>query len=121
MEVGSRGRIEVDLPPKTTPLAKKLDCAVMGPTEEAYDQNTPYEEQIIAVLKDARAGSVFRTVSEHGISDATFYEWRTKYAGLEVSDVKNCASWKTKSAAEAEGGRASAEVTSFVWTECSVP
>jgi putative transposase len=47
------------------------------------------EEQIIAVLKDAQAGvSVQELCRKHGISDATFYTWRTKYAGLEVSDVK---------------------------------
>lgn len=47
------------------------------------------EEQIIAVLKDAQAGvSVSDLCRTHGISDATFYKWRTKYAGLEVSDVK---------------------------------
>lgn len=47
------------------------------------------EEQIIAVLKDAQAGvSVSDLCRPHGISDATFYKWRTKYAGLEVSDVK---------------------------------
>ena len=47
------------------------------------------EEQIIGVLKDAQAGvSVQDLCRTHGISDATFYKWRTKYAGLEVSDVK---------------------------------
>jgi putative transposase len=47
------------------------------------------EEQIIAVLKDARAGiGVQELCRKHGISDATFYKWRAKYAGLEVSDVK---------------------------------
>src|SRR4051794_41924804 len=47
------------------------------------------EEQIIAVLKDAQAGvSVQDLCRKHGISEATFYKWRTKYAGLEVSDVK---------------------------------
>ena len=47
------------------------------------------EEQIIAVLKDAQAGvSVQDLCRKHGISDATFYKWRMKYAGLEVSDVK---------------------------------
>jgi len=41
------------------------------------------------VLKDAQAGgSVQDLCRKHGISDATFYKWRTKYAGLEVSDVK---------------------------------
>jgi len=47
------------------------------------------EEQIIAVLKDAQAGiGVQELCRKHGLSDATFYKWRAKYAGLEVSDVK---------------------------------
>jgi putative transposase len=47
------------------------------------------EEQIIAVLKDTQAGiGVHELCRKHGIADATFYKWRTKYAGLEVSDVK---------------------------------
>jgi putative transposase len=47
------------------------------------------EEQIIAVLKDAHAGlGVQEICRKRGISEATFYKWRTKYAGLEVSDVK---------------------------------
>jgi|CXWL01.1.fsa_nt_gi glycosyltransferase involved in cell wall biosynthesis len=47
------------------------------------------EEQIIPVLKDAQAGvSVQDLCRKHGISDATFSQWRTTYAGLEVSDVK---------------------------------
>jgi putative transposase len=45
------------------------------------------EEQIITVLKDAQAGvSVQDLCRKHGISDATFHTWRTKYAGLAVSD-----------------------------------
>jgi putative transposase len=41
------------------------------------------------VLKDTQAGvSVQDLCRKHGISDATFFKWRTKYAGLEVGDVK---------------------------------
>jgi putative transposase len=47
------------------------------------------EEQIIAVLKDAQAGAIVSDLCrKHGISEATFYKWRTKYAGLKVGDVK---------------------------------
>ena len=47
------------------------------------------EEQIIAVFKDVRAGlGVQELCRKHGISDATIYKWRTKYTGLEASDVK---------------------------------
>lgn len=47
------------------------------------------EEQIIAVLKEAQAGvGVQELCRKHGISDPTFYKWRAKYSGLEVSDVK---------------------------------
>jgi putative transposase len=47
------------------------------------------EEQIIAVLKDAQGGTGIQELCRrHGISDATFYKWRAKYAGLDVSDVQ---------------------------------
>ena len=47
------------------------------------------EEQSIAVLKDAQAGiGVPELCRKHSISDATFYKWRAKYAGLEVRDMK---------------------------------
>src|SRR5579863_1187908 len=42
------------------------------------------EEQIIGVLKEAEAGAkVSELCWRHGISDATFYTWRSKYGGLE--------------------------------------
>lgn len=47
------------------------------------------EEQIIGVLKDAQAGMGGQELCRKpGISDATFSKWRSKHAGLEVSDVK---------------------------------
>jgi len=46
------------------------------------------EEQIIAVLKEQQAGiPVAELCRLHGISDATFYTWRKKSGGLEVSDA----------------------------------
>jgi putative transposase len=47
------------------------------------------EEQIIAVLKEAEAGAkVLDLCRKHGISDATFYNWKAKYAGMTVADLR---------------------------------
>ncbi len=47
------------------------------------------EEQIIGILKQAEAGiKVQDLCRQNGISDATFYKWRPKYGGLEVSEAK---------------------------------
>lgn len=47
------------------------------------------EEQIIAVLKEAEAGvKTAEICRKHGISDATFYKWKAKYAGMEISDLR---------------------------------
>jgi putative transposase len=47
------------------------------------------EEQIIAVLKESEAGAkTGELCRQHGISDATFYKWKAKYAGMEISDLR---------------------------------
>jgi putative transposase len=47
------------------------------------------EEQIIAVLQEAeRTGKSGEVIRRHGISRETFYRWRKKYGGLQVSDAK---------------------------------
>ena len=47
------------------------------------------EEQIIAVLKEQEAGMATAEVCRrHGISSATFYKWKSKFGGLEVSDAR---------------------------------
>jgi len=47
------------------------------------------EEQIIAVLKEAEAGAkVSDLCRKYGMSDATYYNWKAKYAGLTVSELK---------------------------------
>ena len=47
------------------------------------------EEQIVAILKEADAGGTVNDISRrHGISPATYYKWKSKYGGLEASDLK---------------------------------
>ena len=47
------------------------------------------EEQIIGILREQEAGAKTADVCrKHGISSATFYKWKAKYGGLEVSDAK---------------------------------
>ena len=47
------------------------------------------ETQIVSILKEADAGRPVKEVCrQHGISDATFYKWKSKYGGLEASELK---------------------------------
>jgi putative transposase len=47
------------------------------------------EEQIIAVLKEVQAGiSVAELCRKHGICEGTIYNWKAKYGGLTVSEVR---------------------------------
>ncbi len=47
------------------------------------------EEQIISVLKEAEAGAkVIDLCRKYGMTDQTFYNWKAKYSGLTVSDLK---------------------------------
>ncbi len=47
------------------------------------------EEQILAVLREAEAGGTVKEISRrHGIATATFYQWKSRYSGLEASDLK---------------------------------
>lgn len=47
------------------------------------------EEQIIGVLKEVEAGAKTADLARrHGVSEATIYNWKSKYGGLEVSDAR---------------------------------
>jgi putative transposase len=47
------------------------------------------EEQIIAVLKEVEAGGKLQDVIRKlGVSEQTYYRWKAKYGGMEVSDAK---------------------------------
>lgn len=58
------------------------------------------EEQIILILKEQEVGGKTAEICRrHGISDATFYNWKAKYGGMDVSDAKRL------KALEAENGK----------------
>ena len=47
------------------------------------------ETQIISILKEADAGVPVKDICrQHGISDATYYNWKSKYGGMSASDLK---------------------------------
>ena len=47
------------------------------------------ETQIIGILKEVDCGSPVKEICrKHGISDATFYNWKSKYGGMSASDLK---------------------------------
>jgi len=47
------------------------------------------ETQIVSILKEAEAGRKVEDVCrEHGISNVTYYQWKSKYGGMEASDLK---------------------------------
>jgi len=47
------------------------------------------EEQIIAVLREHEAGAKAADLArKHGVSEATLYNWKAKYGGIDVSDAK---------------------------------
>ncbi|ABG29989.1 putative transposase [Roseobacter denitrificans OCh 114] len=57
------------------------------------------EEQIIGILKEHQAGLGARELCrKHGISDATFYKWRSKYGGMKVSDARRLKTLESENA-----------------------
>ena len=57
------------------------------------------EEQIIGILQEQEAGvPVAELCRKHGMSDATFYNWKSKYGGLEVSEARRLRSLEAENA-----------------------
>lgn len=57
------------------------------------------EEQIIRVLKEHEAGSkTSELCRQHGISEGTFYNWKAKFGGMDVSDAKKLRLLETENA-----------------------
>jgi putative transposase len=65
------------------------------------------EEQIIATLKEVESGGkVQDVIRKRGITEQTYYRWKNKYGGMEVSDAKKLRALEMKTQAEADGRRA---------------
>ena len=81
------------------------------------------EEQIIGVLKEAEAGAKTKDLCrKHGISEATFYNWKSKYGGMTVSEARRLKDLESENAklkkllAEAELDKAALkELVSRKW------
>jgi putative transposase len=57
------------------------------------------EEQIISILREQELGNPTAEVCRrHGISQTTFYKWKAKYGGMEVSDARRLKSLETENA-----------------------
>lgn len=55
------------------------------------------ETQIVAILKEADAGVAVKEICrKQGISDATFYNWKSKYGGMNASDLKRMKEMETE-------------------------
>ena len=55
------------------------------------------EEQIIGILKEQESGMKTADVCRrHGVSEATFYKWKSKYGGLQVSQAKRLKALETE-------------------------
>ena len=58
-------------------------------TKKEMKQGKFSESQIVTILKQQDNGQTVAQISrEHGVSEATFYNWKAKYGGMQVSEVK---------------------------------
>lgn len=60
------------------------------------------ETQIVGILKEADAGLAVKDVCrKHGISQATYYKWKSQYGGMEASDLKRVKDLEAENASSA--------------------
>lgn len=68
----------------------KVELSGIINCQEVQMKKTRFTEtQIIAILKEVETGMLVKDICrKHGISDATYYNWKSKYGGMAVSDLK---------------------------------
>lgn len=89
MALNSSGAI-VSIPHNRTIHIQRYSGIINLPTKEIAMRKTRFtEHQIIAVIKSVEGGRAVKDVSrEAGISEATYYNWKSRYGGMEASYIK---------------------------------
>lgn len=79
----------VDLRPKDSTTRKLSHAAQNSKKESSMKSSRFTEEQIIKVLKQGETGMPVKELCrQHGISNGTYYKWKAKFGGMELSDAK---------------------------------
>ena len=74
--------------PKTGPFERRI-CSLNVHENEENRKSRFSEEQIVRIIQEYAAGAkVSELCRKHGMSDATFYKWKARYGGLQISDVR---------------------------------
>ena len=81
---GDNQTVSVTWPPKSGGVKNEVQL-VEG--AERIKRSRFSEEQIIGILRESESGTVKAVCAKHNISEPTFYAWKRKYGGLEVSEA----------------------------------
>ena len=74
-------------PPKIVPVIIRDYSLTLG--KKQYEKTRFSETKIVTILQSNEAGSTVKDICrEHGISEPTFYNWKAKYGGREVSEIR---------------------------------
>ena len=92
---------------QTNSLAGPPPCQINGRTEDGrhLKQGRFSEEQIVAILKEAEGGGKVAELASMGFRRHVFYNWRSRYGGLEVSELRRPPPRKRELSVEIDRGR----------------
>ena len=84
-------------PPKIVPVIIRDYSLTLG--KKQYEKTRFSETKIVTILQSNEAGRTVKDICrEHGISEPTFYNWKAKYGGMEVSEIRRIKDLETENA-----------------------